>query len=93
MKLAEILTEKGIRKTNQGINNKTISISKADRFRTATQSNARINKELSLSISLATVADGLRGKGMCEQIAVRKPLLQLANKQRRLKFLETMLIV
>lgn len=74
------------KKTNQRIDNKIYAISKADRFKSASQIRAEINKDLDSPISRQTVSRRLVNKGMIGRIAVRKPLLRPVNKQKRLKF-------
>lgn len=74
------------RKTNQRTDNKIYAISKADRFKSASQIRAEINNDLDSPISRQTVARRLLDKGMIGRVAVRKPLLRPVNKKKRLKF-------
>lgn len=74
------------RKTSQRTDNKMYAISKADRFKTATQIRAEINEDLDPPISRTTVSRRLNEKGMIGRVAVRKPLLRPINKEKRLKF-------
>lgn len=73
------------RKTNEKIDNNIYAIKKTNRFKSASQIRAEINKDLGSPISRQTVSRRLVDKGMFGHIAVRKPLLWPANKQKKTK--------
>lgn len=74
------------RKTSKRDNSHILLISKADRFKTASDIRAKINQTLAEPISLNTVKRRLRENGLVGRIAAKKTLLRSVNKQKRLKF-------
>ena len=63
-----------------------MAISENDRFETAPDIRAEINKSLPIPISVTTVKDRLIKKGCIGRVAAKKPPLRPVNKQKRLKF-------
>ena len=61
-------------------------LSTRDRFQTAPDLRADINKTLSNPTSVTTVKSVLKKNGLSGRIAVKKPLLRKANIQKRLQF-------
>lgn len=74
------------RKTTKRDDNRITTISKTDRFKTASDIRAEINQGLAAPISLTTVKRRLRGKGLIGRVAAKKPLLRPQNKRKRLQF-------
>lgn len=74
------------RKTSKRDDNRMLQISKANRFKSASDIRAEINQSLDAPVSLTTVKRRLREGGLFGRIAVKKPLLSSANKRKRLQF-------
>lgn len=74
------------RKTNKHDDRRIGAISENDRFKTAPDITAEINRTLPNPISVTTVKDRLKNKGLVGRVAAKKPLLRAVNKQKRLKF-------
>lgn len=63
-----------------------VQLSLRDRFKTALDLRADINKTLPQPISVSTVKTILQTNGLSGRVAVKKPLLCKVNKQKRLQF-------
>lgn len=63
-----------------------VMLSTRDRFKTAPDLQAEINKAVANPVSVTTVKSVLKKHGLSGRIAVKKPLLRAVNKRKRLKF-------
>lgn len=61
-------------------------MSKRNRFKTAPEIRAEVNRSLAEPISVNTVKRRLRDKGYLGRVSVKKPLLRSQNKVKRLLF-------
>lgn len=76
------------RKTTKRIDDKILTISSANRQKSAAEILAEVNANTPAPISLNTVKRRLLEKGMYGRVAVKKPLLRPNNFQKRLDFAE-----
>lgn len=74
------------KKTSAADDRHILLLSKKNRFKTAPEIRAEINKTLSKAISTSLVKSRLVEKGYFGRVAVRKPLLRPANRRKRLIF-------
>lgn len=63
-----------------------LRLSQRDRFKTAPDLRAEVNKSLTKPISVMTVSRILNKNGIFGRVAARKPLLRKVNMQKRLVF-------
>lgn len=61
-------------------------LSKRNRFNTANDISAEINRDQDISVSVSTVKRRLRERGLFGRVAVKKPYLREENRKKRLKF-------
>lgn len=73
-------------KTTKSDERHLVMLSLRDRFKTAPDLRADINKTLPQPISVSTVKSILKRNNLSGRIAVKKPLLRAANKRKRLEF-------
>lgn len=77
------------RKTSAVDDRHILTISKRNHFKTAPEIRAEINKTLVKPVSTSLVKNRLNEKGYFGRVAVKKPLLRPANRQKRLLFAKT----
>lgn len=74
------------KKTSKLIDRLILVTSKRDRFKTAPEIAAEVNKIAPQKISNTTVKRRLNSNGMWGRVAIKKPLLRPVNKLKRLEF-------